>query len=38
MQWSGGEDGLHALRVLLRAQAVGVRSRRGRWSSARSWL
>lgn len=27
MQWSGGEDGLNALRVLLRTQAVGVWSR-----------
>lgn len=27
MQWSGGEDGLHALRALLRAHAVAVGSR-----------
>ncbi len=27
MQWSGGEDGLRALRALLRAQPVGIRSR-----------
>ena len=27
MQWSGGEDGLHALSVLLRAQPVGIGSR-----------
>ncbi len=27
MQWSGGDEGLHALRELLRAQPVGIRSR-----------